>query len=286
MTNRLCLIAIALATTAQLACSSRTATATQATPPAFVPAQSDAKAIAVIDAMTEKLGGAATFDGLKQIKFEMAYSLNGEVKGQFRHAWDRWNGRHRYEVVDMKTVAEAEREGNPSLVRALVVGYDLFERNKGFVSYGGQPADSAEKKKRIAEAYERWQDDVYKLTFLYKLKDPGVVLKDKGKIKDQSGLCIPACDVVQVTFTDGVGTDVYYLNINETSKMPEVWQKAVKNSAGEEGRLGYKLTAWETIGGLQFPTRLQNLGVEGEIFVFGNIEIGEPDDSLYIPRVI
>ncbi len=276
---------LALSFASSLGCSSRTTAATQTTPVAFMPERSDAEAVALIDEMIVKLGGAAGWEAVKQIRFDMKYMRDGKMAGWFKHSWDRWNGRHRYEIIDMATVATAEKEGNQGMIKALVVGYDLFNRSKGFAQYGGQPADSSEKKKRIAEAYKRWQDDSYKLSFVHKLKDPGVVLKSSAKVKDQSGVCSPGCDVVEVTFSDGVGTDTYYLNINETTKMPEVWQKAVTGPQGE-GRLGYKLEGWTTVGGLQFPTKLQNLGIEGEVFIFEAIEIGSPDDSLYIPRIL
>ena len=262
-------------------CSSRTSAATQTTPVAFAPEKSDAKAIELVDAMVAKLGGAPAWDTVKQIQFELKYMNDGKPKGWFNHSWDRWNGRHRMETIDLLTVAKAEAEGNPSLIKSLVVMYNLFERNRGHVAYGGVEAPSDEKKKRIAEAYKRWQDDAYKISFLYKLKDPGVVLKYKDKVKDQSGVCAPACDVIEVSFSDGVGTDKYFVNINETSGMPEVWQKEV----GENARLGYRLEDWTTVNGLQFPTKLQNLGVEGEQFIFAKIKIGDPNDRLYIPTI-
>ncbi len=271
---------VGIVTGLQLGCSSRTSAATQTTPAAFAPEKSDAKAIELVDQMVAKLGGAPAWDAVKQIQFELRYMLNGEQKGWFIHSWDRWNGRHRLELVDLTTVALAEKEGNNSLIRSLIVMYNLFERNRGTVTYGGQEAPSDTKKKRIAEAYQRWKDDSYKLAFLFKLKDPGVVLKHAGQVKDQSGVCLPACDVIEVSFSDGVGTDTYFVNINETSGMPEVWQKAVSG-----GRLGYKLEEWTTVDGLKFPTKLQNLGVEGEVFLFSNIKIGEPEDRLYIPTI-
>jgi hypothetical protein len=258
----------------------RTSAATQTTPAAFNPASSDAEAVAAVDKMLTALGGHATWDAAKQIQFEQRYMLDGKLQGIFRHAWDKWNGRHRFEHVDMSTVAKAEAEGNPGLVRSLVVMYDLFNRDKGHVTYGGQVQPSDVRTQRIGEAYERWKEDVYKVTFPYKLKDPGVVLKLRDQVMDQSGTCKKGCQVVEVQFADGVGTDTYEVWIDSETSMPAVMRKKM-----EGGWLGFGFQSWTETGGLKFAEKLQNLGVDGEVFQYGGIEVGEPDDSLYIPTV-
>jgi hypothetical protein len=269
------------AAVAATGCSKRTSAATQTTPKAFEPAKSDPKAVAAIDKMMTALGGYPAWDGAKQIRFELKYKNDGQVQRWFKHSWDKWNGRHRFEHVDMATLAEAEKEGDPSMVRSLVVMYDLFNRGSGYATYGGQELGSDEKKKRIGEAYDRWLEDSYKLAFPYKLKDPGVILKYEQEITPiGETICAPKCHIIEIKFVDGVGTDTYYVGINSNSNMPELMQK--KTPAG---RLGFGLGGWTDVGGLKFATKLQNLGVEGEIFEFSNIEVGEPEDTLYIPTV-
>lgn len=257
----------------------RTAAATQTTPAAFDPSASEPKAVAAVDKMMTALGGYQTWVDAKQIRFDLGYSLDGQLKGMFKHAWDKWNGRHRFEQIDMSTVAKAQAEGNPGLVRSLVVMYDLFDRDKGFVTYGGRQVSAEDRSKRIANAYQRWKDDIYKIAFPYKLKDPGVVLKYAGAVKDQNGTCPDGCDIISVSFTDGVGSDSYEVWISQKTSLPEVMRKKMQN-----GWLGFAFRDWTEAGGLKFAGKLENLGVK-ETFGFSNIEVGEPDDSLYIPTI-
>lgn len=269
------------AAVAATGCSKRTSAATQTTPAAFDATKSDPKAVAAVDKMMTALGGYAKWDAVKQIRFELKYKNGGKVQRWFKHSWDKWNGRHRFEHVDMTTLAQAEKEGDPGMIRSLVVMYNLFDRDSGYATYGGQQLASAEKQKRIGEAYDRWLEDAYKLAFPYKLKDPGVVLKYEQEVAPiNETVCTPKCHIIEIKFVDGVGTDTYYIGINTSTNMPELMQK--KTPAG---RLGFGLGGWTDVGGLKFATKLQNLGVEGEIFEFSNIAIGEPDDTLYIPAV-
>ena len=263
-------------------CSSRTSAATQTTPAAFDATKSEAKAVTIVDKMLTTLGGHATWDAAKQVRFELKYKNAGQLKGWYKHAWDKWNGRHRFEHVDMATLAQSEKEGDPSLLRSLVVMYNLFDKNSGYAKYGKDELPASEKKKRVGEAYERWREDSYKLAFVYKLKDPGVVLKyDQEVTPIEDRLCKPNCHIIEVTFSDGVGTDKYFVGINSQTNMPELMQKQM----GDTGRLGFSLDGWTDVGGLKFATKLENLGVKGEIFEFSNVTIDDPDDTLYIPTV-
>lgn len=270
-----------LALVAAAGCSSRTTAATQTTPAAFDPAKSQPKAVQIVDGMIAKLGGYPAWEAIKQIRFELKYQNNGQLQGWFKHSWDKWNGRHRLEHIDMATLREAEKEGDPGRIRSLVVMYDLFDRDRGYATYGKDELPSSEKKKRIGDAFNRWKEDTYKLAFLYKLKDPGVVLTYEQEITPiEDRLCKPNCHIIKVTFSDGVGDDTYFVAINGQTSMPELMQKKVG-----EGRLGFEFDGWIEAGGLKFPAKLQNLGVKGEIFEFSNIQVGEPEDSLYIPTV-
>src|SRR5687767_7368241 len=92
----------------------RTSAATQPTPVAFDPAGSDPKALAVVDAGVNALGGKANWDKLKELKFTVKYKDGDVLKAQFEHAWDRWNGRHYWATVDMATT-----KGKPDEVRIM-----------------------------------------------------------------------------------------------------------------------------------------------------------------------
>jgi hypothetical protein len=258
--------------------SARTSPATQ--PGAFNAAQSDPKAVALADQMLAKLGGAANWDKVKQIKWEQRYSRDGKLGAIFRHAWDRWNGRHRFEQVDLASMEKAQREGRPEEVRSTIAMYELFDRQgKGAATADGQLVDTASRDKLVANAYKAWQADSYRLAAVYKVKDPGVKLSLKGQRPPVKGFCNPNCDVLEVTFAPEVGKDVWFINVNTRTRMPELIEKQMP-----DGKLGFSMTGWTQAGGLRFPTKFENLGA-AEAFEIRDVQVGEPQDDLYIPAV-
>ena len=264
------------------ACASRTSPATQPTPKAFDPTASDAKAVTIVDGAMAKLGGAETWAKVKELRWELKYVFDDEVKFWFKHSWDRWNGRHRLEAADMATYKEAKALGDMGKVKFRMAMYDLFDQGKrGYAEYGGKEVDSATRKKIVDFSRVRWSEDSYQLTALYKLKDPGVKLKHVGELKNvKGGYCEPSCNTVEVTFLDQVGKDTYYLNVNSGTGMPEIWEKKLP-----EGRVAYHLQSWVDVGGLKFPTKLLNIGQPKEIYLIENVAIGSPDDSRYIRAI-
>lgn len=262
------------------ACGGRTSPATQPTPKAFDPAKSDAEAVAAVDRMSTTIGGVAAWEKLKQLRWDQKYVFDGEMQGWFRHAWDRWNGRHRFEEINLASVKSAEAEGRPEDIQATVAMYDLFDHDgKGYAQFDGNALDRASRDKVVAKAYDAWRSDIYRLTAIHKLKDPGVVLSLEPKRQPMDGRCQPSCTVVKVTFVPEVGSDTWYVSINDQSNMPEILEKDV-----EAGKLGFGLEDWTEAGGLKFPGKFVNLGLN-EVFRIENLQAGDPDDSLYIPQV-
>jgi hypothetical protein len=136
-----------------------------------------------------------------------------------------------------------------------------------------------------ANCNEVFKQDAYQLTMYYKLKDPGVKLEGAGQMKDVASKaggthCAPACDSIKITFDPSVGTDVWWLHINTETHLPEMLEKQAKG-----GRIAFVIGDWTTVGGLKFPQQLQNAGLPGEIFKLSAIQVGDPDDRLYIPEV-
>ncbi len=281
MTWRSILGVVAAATVLSFACGGgRKSAATQKTPTAFDPAQSDAKAVAAVDGMLAALGGAPAWDKAKQISWELKYTLDGDMKFWFRHHWDRWNGRHRFEVVDMNTHKAAVSANDDKLRKWRVAMYDLFDTEaRRYAEYGGKPIARDDVKKFVVFALTHWKQNHYQLAFHYKVKDPGVILKHVGEYKEKDGLCKPTCDTIKVTFASGVGEDTYYININSESKLPEFIEKQ-----SPKGRIGFLLQDWQTVSGMKFPGKLQNMGLKGEIWSITNIKIADPDDFLFVPR--
>lgn len=268
---------------AAAACAGRTSAATQPSPVAFDPATSEPKAVTVVDQMLPALGSVEAWDEIKQLCWTQKYMLDGELKSWVKHCWDRWNGRHRFEVANMASVKEAEASGRPNDIIWQIAMYDLFDRGRGWAGQGTNQLDAGSTKKMIDDAYKRWHLDAYQLAMVYKLKDPGVKLAYFGEV-DALGqtdeLCKPVCDTVKVEYLPEVGDDVYYVHVNRDSKLPQAYERRQG-----EVRIGYSLQDWTEAGGLKWPGKLQNIGLPGEVMIIEDVRVGEPDDSLYIPQV-
>src|SRR5688572_10818239 len=79
----------------------RTSAATQPAGLAFDPAASDAKALETADAMIAALGGYDKWNAVKELSFEVKIKVGEDLKLWGIHSWDRWNGRHNLQLVDM-----------------------------------------------------------------------------------------------------------------------------------------------------------------------------------------
>lgn len=265
---------IALTLLAAACGPSRTTAATQPTPAAFDPAKSDPKALEVVDASLPALGGAPAWEAVKQLKFTAKYVLDGEVKGHYVHAWDRWNGRHNLRMADLTA---DQSKGTPWIE----VFYDLFDADaKPHATYDGKEVQREDADRFRKTARDRLAEDAYMLTMIHKLRDPGVQLQLAGETPEASGKCVGGCTLVQVTFDPAVGKDTWFVSYNKETKLPEIIDKQKGT-----GRIGFSIEEWTEAGGLKFPAKLQNIGLPGEVFEFSEIEIGEPDDALYIPQV-
>ena len=255
----------------------RLTAATQPTPAKFEVAASDPKAVATVDAAVTALGGARNWDTLKELRFTVKNSFKGELKGWFKHQWDRWNGRHHFEVADLTTMA-----ANPNETKWTRVSYDMFDKDaRPFGRYHKTPLSVDDARKASQQARERFTDDGYLVMLPYKLHDPGVKLSDGGEVKDLKGACLPSCQTVKVTFDPGVGTKTWYVNFNTVTHLPEV----IEQEHGADGRIGYHIDGWTTAGGLQWPTQLTNVGEHGEVFTFSDFVVDEPEDATYMPSV-
>jgi hypothetical protein len=257
----------------------RTSAATQPTPAAFDPAKSDPKALAAVDAGIAALGGYAQWEKLQELQFGIQIQVDGVMKSQFRHWWDRWNGRHFYVATDMATVG-----GKPDEVGYLEIKHDLFDLGKlPEVKYNGAQLTRSDSVGPAKAATTQLIGDLYMLAIIYKVKDPGVILTiDNAEviIAEDVPACKPSCTSVKVSFEAGVGKDTWYVNYNNTSKLPEVIEQA-----RGAGRIGYLLQDWVESGGLKWPTKLQNIGFKGEVIQFDGVKVGSPDDNRYEVQV-
>jgi hypothetical protein len=257
----------------------RTSAMTQPTPAAFDASQSDAKALETVDAGMTALGGYDKWTNLKELSFTYKISQNGEVKEITMHRWDRWNGRHNFQSIDMSTT----KSGKPDDIKSSEVRYDIFDASKKpFATYDGKEIMRADADKAAAQARQRLAEEGYLITLLYRARDPGVKLKDGGDIKVE-GICDP-CKQVQITFDPAVGKDTWFIDYDPTKKLPKIIE--VKKP---QGLIAYTIDGWADAGGLKWPTKLENIGAKkggmSEIAEFSDIAVGEPEDNTYMRSV-
>ncbi len=264
----------------------RSTAATQPSPASFDPSKSDPKAVAAVDAMIGALGGPGAWSNVKQIQWDQKYTRDGKLMGWFKHSWDRWNGRHRFEEINIESLEKAKASGKDDEIKTTVAMYDLFDHGgKGFATFDGQQVATADRDRIVEAAFKNWQADTYRLFAPYKAKDPGVMLKMEPPRQPQNGLCTPGCDVVKIGFAPEVGKDTWYLSINTQSHLPEILERDIPAEGWQQaGRLGFALRDWVSAGAIKVPGKLENLGMS-EVFEISEVKIGEPEDDLYIPTV-
>jgi hypothetical protein len=259
------LLSVLLSLGALAGCPSpRTTAATRPSPAAFQPANSDPKAIELVDAAWAALDAGAKWPQVKELRFDVRYSSNGAVQARYQHRWDLWNGRHALKTANMSTTGNREED-----IRWHDVRYDIFDPNAIFwSSYANQADLPSDVPAKVAAARIRLQEDGYHLTMIYKLKDPGVHLAATGGLAPSAGVCEPSCNTV--------GTDAWYVHFNKNTNLPEIIEQETA-----KGRLGYKLANWVDAGGLKWPTLFTNVGLAGETYEFSSITVGEPKDRDY-----
>jgi hypothetical protein len=267
-------LALALAATAAAGCGpKRTAAASQPTPAAFDSSKSDPKALANADAMLTALGGYDKWTAIKELDFELKHYADGKLDGWFRHKWDRWNGRHRYAMGDAATLA-----GDADKVAWLDVRYDIY--NDAVTPFGifkGKPIMEEDARKQVPGAKKALSQIAYPLFLLYKLRDPGVHLADGGDVPATKGaedLCQPSCVGIKVTFDPEVGTDTWQVDVNSGTHLPQMIEKILP-----QGRLAFRIDQWADAGGLKWPAKLTNVGMNTEWYEFLDIGVTEPRDS-------
>jgi hypothetical protein len=254
----------------------RTTAASQPTPAAFDASKSDAKMLAVVDAGTTALGGYDKWTAVKELRFDLKYTNKGKVEGWFRHAWDRWNGRHFFSMAD----AASLESGDLSKVKWLEIHYDIYDKDKTpWGTFKGQSIAEADVRKYVEVAQQRLNNDAYLMLMLFKLRDPGVIISDGGEVTDfQSApdLCKPRCTTVKVTFDPAVGKDTWLVDYNDETHLPQMIERVLP-----QGRLAYRIDGWSDAGGLKWPAKLINIGVPDEVYLFEAISVGEPKDETY-----
>jgi hypothetical protein len=188
--------------------------------PGFDIAGSDAQAIAVADAVMERLGGRDSWD---QTRF-----LTWRFFGKRRHVWDKWTGDIRYESGD------------------LLVLMNIHTRRGRAWQNGAEIVDADTLAARLRHGYEAWINDSYWVFMPFKLKDSGVTLKYKEKGQTEDGR---AADVLVLTFRE-VGVtpqNKYEVWVDEETRLVTQWAFYTK-AADAEPRFVNPWANWQQYG--------------------------------------
>lgn len=200
-------ILLALAPTAAWAESAAPATQPAADSKAFDPKKSDDKAIKLADKAIAALGGADKFDHIPCLVFTFTVEKDGKIVASRKHYWDKLHGRHRL-------------EGGTKDGKRYVVLTDL-RTQKGTAYLAGVKVEGEAARDYIVGAYNAFINDTYWLVMPFKMKDPGVILKDAGS-EEVDGV---KYQKVQLSF-EGVGLtpkDVYWAYLNPDTGRMEKW---------------------------------------------------------------
>ena len=216
---------------------------TKATPPPAKPsppppAQIDELALPIVQALTDAMGGQATWDRLPYFRFDFVVVRDGKEVARFRHWWDKARGRCRVEGPDDQD-------------RVVTAIFDLATRTGKSFTDGIVDTDPTNIRNIIEMGYERWVNDTYWLIMPFKLHDPGTRLRYSRKETGGNG---EIWDVLELSFGKGVGLtpeDRYWLFVNRQTHLMDRWEYVLTGQKPPPQTATWE--SWTSIGPLKLP---------------------------------
>jgi hypothetical protein len=236
---------------------------------AFDRTAQDPKALEVADKAIAAVGGADKWAKARQLQWDVSIVHDGkEVLGGVQ-SWDRWNGRHN---------GRARREGGDLVVIRELYGDTagaFIETPQRMKKIEGGEADALK-----AAAY-RWELDTAIMFMPFLLEEPGTKLEYVEEAVDASNNPV---DILKVSFDpkDKTRTQTYRIAVSRQTGLI-VRYEIQEAGKGENERLGYEPTTWLEGGGIKYPGGVKNLGLDTETIGYKSLNVGDPDESLYIP---
>jgi hypothetical protein len=236
--------ALALITAATLATRARahaappahaTAQPSQAATPAATP-PSDAHAIAIANQVMDALGGETRWSQLHGLRWAFEVSVHDTIKSSRHHSWDKQAGWHRVEGVT--------RAGKKFLfIEQLGTGH-------GMAWMEGKPITGDSLSKLVAYAKSMWTNDTYWMLMPYKLRDPGVTLRDAGEKREGT----KTYDKIALSFNHVGETpgDHYWIYVNRANHRIEKWDMILEGD--KPPAQSWTWDDWTQKDGLWFPT--------------------------------
>lgn len=187
----------------------------------FFPIQgSDPQAIALAEQVMEKLGGRKNWQATRYICWNFF--------GRRFHVWDKRDGRYRMQSDK------------------LVVLMNLNEKTGRAWESGSEITEPQKLAETLERAWQIWINDSYWLIMPYKLQDPGVTLKYRGKGKMQDGT--PA-EILELTFS-GVGVtpeNKYLVYVDSATGLVKQWD-FFRKATDTEPAISTPWAGWKKYG--------------------------------------
>lgn len=207
-------------------------------------AASDPKAVAVADRVMASLGGRQAWDDLRGLRWTFGVAVNDTVRSTRRHAWDKHTGWHR-----------VEGQGRDGVPFVFITNVNTGE---GRCWMGGQPIAGDSLQKLIERARALWINDTYWMLMPYKLRDPGVTLKDAGTVTEGGA----TYDRVALSF-ENVGRtpgDRYWVWVDRADGRVKKWEMILQSDPPAGPPTTYTWEGWTRSHGLWFPTAHRDAG--------------------------
>jgi len=207
------------------------ATGTQ--PASAAPGEADAASAAIVQQMTDAMGGQQTWDNLPYFRFDFVVVREGKEVVRFRHWWDKRNGRCRVEGPDDKG-------------RTVTAIFTLKDKKGKSFTDGIVDTDPANIASIIQMGYERWVNDTYWIIMPFKLRDPGARLKHARTHRTEDG---NEYDVLELSFGTGVGLtpgDRYWLHVNRATHLIDRWEMLLQSEKPPPQSATWE--AWTDVG--------------------------------------
>jgi len=197
--------------------------------------ETDNKANLVVERLWQAIGGQKAWQKTRYISFRWQVKVDGSIRSDIRHDWDRLENRYRVEGTD--------RGGK----HYVALFNTLTQQGEVYLDGEKMSADSTTEK-YIDLAYSRYINDTYWLLMPFKLTDPGVNLDYEGK-KEINGL---QCDIIKMTF-DQVGLtpgDTYWVYVDEKENLVRRWEYHLQGWDSDRKRSGSDWSGWTNLGEL------------------------------------
>jgi len=205
----------------------------------------------------EAMGGQAAFDSVDGVRFDFAFSRDGEQLGHFSHWWNRSSGEYRVTGMDRETQAPFD------------VRFNVGTRT-GTGTLDGVALEGEALSKWLESGYGRFINDTYWFLMPWKWLDPGVTLGFDGEREVNGELC----DVVTLKFGDGIGltsNDRYWGYVSKETHRLVRWEYVLQDADGNPGTgepTTWDWTDWQkTDAGILVSTAKRKVGEGPQVVI-------------------